>query len=71
MKQNGVKKELCIIISDFKRLNSVGCKFLSDADSTQETLISSTRLRWLTHKDSNNEKYFTIEQKKALDRIKR
>lgn len=71
MKQIGVKKELCIIISDFKKLNSVGCKFLFDADSTQETLISSTKLRWLTHKDNISEKYFTIEQKKALDRIKK
>lgn len=63
------RQETCTIIRDFKRLNSEGCRFFIDANSFEETLISSTLLRWLSHRDDEDE-YYTKEQEKAIKKIK-
>ena len=62
-------KETCTVIRDFKNLNSEGCRFFIDANSFEETLISSTLLRWLSHRDDEDE-YYTKEQEKAIKKIK-
>lgn len=62
-------QETCTIIRNFKDLNSEGCKFFIDANSVEETLISSTLLRWLSHRDDEDE-YYTKEQEKAIKKIK-
>ena len=63
-------QETCTIIRNFKNLNSEGCRFFIDANSVEETLISSTLLRWLSHRDDEDE-YYTNEQEKAIKKIKR
>lgn len=60
--------ERCRVIRGFKELNSEGCRFFLDADNTRETLISSSRLRWLSYGyDGTN--YFTSEQQNAIKRV--
>lgn len=63
-------QERCTIIKGFEILNREGCQFFVDAGSEQITRISSTQLRWLTH-CKNNDDYFTVTQKQALDHIDR
>ena len=56
------------IIRDLEGLNREGCRFFVDANTANETIISSAILRWLTHGRSGDT-FFTDEQGKAVDRI--
>lgn len=61
-------QETCRVIRDPKELNSEGCRFFIEANTSQMTMMTSTKLRWLTHlgEDRNT---FTNEQQKALKLI--
>lgn len=41
--------ERCRVIRDPKELNSEGCRFFIEANTSQMTMMTSTKLRWLTH----------------------
>ena len=53
------------VIRGPERLNSIGCGFFLDADNSTVTLISSNKLRWLTH-ENNESTFYTKEQEKAI-----
>ena len=56
------------VIRDLKGLNGEGCRFFIEANTENETIISSAILRWLTH-GRNNDSFFTPEQEEAVNRI--
>ena len=56
------------VIQGLKNLNKQGCLFFIDANTDEETLLSSTSLRWLTH-DCDGSNFYTNEQKRALSKI--
>lgn len=60
--------EKCRVIRDPKELNSEGCRFFVEADNTQETLISSFMLRWLSY-GYDGANYFTPEQQDAIKKV--
>lgn len=60
--------ERCRVIRDPKELNSEGCRFFIEANTSQMTMMTSTKLRWLTHPGENRTIY-TDEQQKALQVI--
>ena len=63
-------QERCTIIKGFENLNSEGCKFFVDANSKRLTLMTSTQLRWLTHRENNGD-CFTDAQRQAIEKIDR
>lgn len=62
-------QEKYLVIRKPKDLNSEGCRFFVEADNAQETLISSTKLRWLTYNNDDGTTPFTPEQGLAIERI--
>lgn len=62
--------ERCRVIRGFKELNSEGCMFFIEAGSEQVTRMTSTQLRWLTHKKDNGD-CFTNAQRQAIEKIDR
>lgn len=68
MENTNNNQERCTIIKGFENLNSEGCKFFVEAGSKYETLMTSTQLRWLTHR-RNNDDCFTDSQRKAIEKI--
>ena len=56
------------LVEGLKALNSEGCRFFIDANPQQETLITSSRLRWLSIREKKGA-YFTDELNQALQRI--
>lgn len=61
-------QERCRVIRNPEELNSEGCRFFLEANTSQMTMMSSTKLRWLTHPGEKSN-IFTDEQRQALDRI--
>lgn len=57
--------EKCRVIRDPKELNSEGCRFFIEANTSQMTMMTSTKLRWLTH-PGEDRITFTGEQQNAL-----
>lgn len=61
-------QESSTIIKGLENLNSEGCMFFIEAGSEQVTRMTSTQLRWLTHKKDNGD-CFTNAQRQAIEKI--
>lgn len=56
------------IIEGHHNLNSVGCSFFLDSNENLITRVTTSNLRWLSIRESNDE-YFSDEQQRACERI--
>lgn len=70
MENTNNNQERCTIIKGFENLNREGCRFFVEAGSDCVTLMTSTQLRWLTHR-INNDDCYTDSQRQAIEKINR
>lgn len=56
------------IIEGHHNLNSVGCSFFLESNENIITRITTSNLRWLSVRESDD-KFFSIEQQRACERI--